>query len=461
METRLKRKKKNSPKKKILLGIFSFILVTILSIAGYYAYHIYQFANKIQVKKPAKTKMVATKEWKGGRVNILLIGGDARAKDKVDNSDSMILLSADPKTHTAEMYSIMRDTLWKIPGHSYQKINASNLIGGPELAVQTVENFLDIPINFFVETDFQGFKKMVDILGGVDINVDENMNYDDPTDGTSIHLKPGEQHLNGKLALDYARFRHDAMGDFNRTKRQRELLKALAAKTSSSYGLLKVPQLLDALGPYVQTNMTTNNMLEIANLFHGVDVSSLQTEQLPQMNDILQESLPNYGSVLIPNVIATRQYIHQQLGMEDTPTATAAEQSYWNMYKNGGSTKVGDTQNGSLTRQTTPTTKSSSISTNRTTTSRTTSSSVKTTQPATSGTTSSTVKTTQPAASESAPSKAGSTSTTEAAPSPANSSPSQSPGASSSSGSTTPTTTEPAPSSTGGSSTTEKPVTTQ
>jgi LCP family protein required for cell wall assembly len=396
MENRSTHKKK-SKKKKIIFGTLSIILVAILSVAGYYAYHIYQFTNKIQVKEPtkAKAKMVATKEWTGGRVNILLMGGDTRKKNSSDNSDSMILLSADPETHQAQMFSIMRDTLWKIPEHSYQKINASNLIGGPELAVQTVEDFLDIPINFYVETDFQGFKKMVDILGGVDINVDEDMNYDDLTDGTSIHLKMGKQHLNGKLALDYARFRHDAMGDFNRTKRQRELLKTLAAKTSTTYGVLKIPQLLDGLAPYVQTNMTTTNMLEIATLLHKVNVSELQTEQLPQMEDILQTSVPKFGSVLIPNVLATRQHIHQLLGMNDTPTATAAEQYYWNLYKNGGSGQASNTQPASTTRKTTSGSTSSTRSSYRTSTSQTTSSTTGVTRQATSQSSSASSSTTQ------------------------------------------------------------------
>lgn len=324
-----KRKKRRLRKKRVFMTIFSLFLIAVIAVAGYYAYHIYQFTNKIHV---TTTKVSSTKAWTDGRVNILMIGGDARPGQHSDNSDSMILLSADPKTHQAKLFSIMRDTYWKIPGYSYQKINASHLLGGPDLAVQTVENFLDIPINYYVETDFQGFKKMVDILGGVDINVEEDMNYD-ASDGTSIHLKAGEQHLNGTQALNYARFRHDAMGDFNRTKRQRELLKTIAAKTETTTGLLKVPQLLDALAPYVQTNMDGGDMLKIANLLHGIKIANLKTSQVPPMNDILQRNIPAKGDVLIPNVLAIRQYVHQQLNMNDTVTATAAEQHYWDLYK--------------------------------------------------------------------------------------------------------------------------------
>ncbi|UOF90298.1 LCP family protein [Fodinisporobacter ferrooxydans] len=316
-------------KKKLAVKIVSVLSLAILGIVGYYGYHVYRFTKAIQVKSSAHG---ATETWTGGRVNILLIGGDARPGEKAANSDSMIVLSVDPKTKQAQMFSVMRDTWWKIPGNGYEKINAGNLIGGPQLAVKTVENFLDIPINYYVETNFAGFKKMVDILGGVDINVDENMNYDDPTDGTSIHLKKGEQHLDGTQALNYVRFRHDAMGDFNRTKRQREFLKALAVKSESTIGLLKLPQMLDALAPYVQTNMNGSDMLKIAYLVHGLNISNMKLAQVPPMNDILQRYLPQGGDVLIPNVLATREFVHQALGMHDTVTASAAEQSYWNMY---------------------------------------------------------------------------------------------------------------------------------
>ncbi len=322
-------------KKRIFRAVFLGMLI-LLCIVGYYGYHAYRFAGRIQ---SAPTVHATTETWTGGRVNILLLGEDARPGEGHTRSDSIILLSVDPATHQVKVFSVLRDTWWHIPGYDYEKINAGNALGGPQKEVETIGNFLSIPIHYYVETNFEGFKKIVDILGGVDINVDEDMNYDDPTDGTHIHLRKGMQHLGGQQALDFVRFRHDALGDYKRTERQRNFLRALAAKCKSSVTFLKLPELLDEMAPYVETNMTASDMLKIGKLLYSADGSDIETGQVPRMEDLVERYLPDGGDVLIPHVLPTRQYVHQAIGMNDQVFSTSEEERYWNRYKNGSSSK--------------------------------------------------------------------------------------------------------------------------
>ncbi|MDI3257704.1 MAG: LCP family protein [Kyrpidia sp.] len=310
------------------------LLVVVLGMGGYYAWSIRHFVNAIHDGTAGNLP-----PWTGTeRVNILMMGVDNRNHDPHPRSDTMVLVSVDPQTKTAQMFSIMRDTWYRIPGHGYEKINAGYAFGGPELAVRTVEDFLQIPIHYYVVTDFVGFEKLVDAVGGVDLNVEKPMDYVD--DGVyDIHLKAGFQHLDGQHALMYVRFRHDALADFARTQRQREFLLAVADRLKSPASLARLPTILQQVEPYVQTNMTLGDMIRLAGLMRGVDVSGVQTAQIPQNQDLLSEDVDGQA-VLIPHVTACRQSVHRMLGMADadTVTASAADDYYWNLYKNGGPT---------------------------------------------------------------------------------------------------------------------------
>ncbi|MBX6394843.1 MAG: LCP family protein [Alicyclobacillaceae bacterium] len=320
-------------KRWLWVGVAVFLLA-VLAIGGYYAYAIHHFVNAIHRDASPGDDLP---QWSGtDRVNVLLMGVDNRNHDSHPRSDSMVLVSVDPQTRTAQMFSIMRDTWYRIPGYGYEKINAGFALGGPELAVQTIEDFLRIPIHFYVVTDFVGFEKLVDTVGGVDLNVEKQMDYVD--DGVyDIHLKPGFQHLDGRHALMYVRFRHDAMSDFGRTQRQREFLLALAERLKTTASLAKLPVILREMEPYVQTNMTLTDMIELANLMRGIDISQVQTAQIPQSSDLLSQNVDGQA-VLIPHVSACRRFVHQMLGMADADTvlASAAEDYYWNLYQNGG-----------------------------------------------------------------------------------------------------------------------------
>ena len=141
-------------------------------------------------------------------------------------------------------------------------------LGGPHTAMQTIGDLLGLDIQYYVYTEFEGFKSLVDAIGGVDFEVEKKMNYVDNADDNryDIHLKAGYQHLDGDKALQYVRFRHDAMSDYTRTGRQREFLKAVAGKMQSSWNIVKLADIINAVSPYIQTNLNVSDMIKLGQL---------------------------------------------------------------------------------------------------------------------------------------------------------------------------------------------------
>jgi LCP family protein required for cell wall assembly len=229
-----------------------------------------------------------------------------------------MILSIDPETKQASMFSVMRDTYYKIPGYGFHKINEAEALGGPELVKQTVSNFLQLPIHYYVKTNFQGFANIVDVLGGIDMYVEKDMNWLD--DGINdIHLQKGQQHLDGKHALMYVRFRHDALSDYTRTERQRNFIATLAKEMKSTNSIIRLPQILDSIQNDVETDMAVSDMLKLGNLAINLNISNMDSVQLPPVHDstgtkeALLEATRDGGSVIIPDVYETRVLVHKTL----------------------------------------------------------------------------------------------------------------------------------------------------
>ncbi|MGQ9531468.1 MAG: LCP family glycopolymer transferase [Desulfotomaculales bacterium] len=218
---------------------------------------------------------------RSGRLNVLLLGIDARRGETKARSDSIILASFDPGRHRAALLSIPRDTRVRIPGHGWDKINAATIYGGPDMARAVVSDLLGIPVGYHVLTNFAGFKEIVDILGGVTIDVEEDMNYYDPADGQVINLRKGVQHLNGEKALQYVRYRGDPLGDITRTQRQQKFLVALAREMLQPGTILKLPRLIPQLRENVDTNLGLSEMLALVRLAQDLENVDLVTQTLP------------------------------------------------------------------------------------------------------------------------------------------------------------------------------------
>lgn len=316
--------------KRVLL----LMLVVIAATAGYYGYSFYQFAQNIQepnvITPPppdggAATKAAEIPQWDGKeRVNILLMGVDRRGmkNNGLPRSDSMMLVSVDPLTKRYDLFSILRDTYVDIPGNGSSRINSAIVDGGPELAMKTVSQFTGLPVDRYVITDFEGFKALIDAVGGVELDVEKNMYYHDPTDKGvyDINLKKGLQQLDGNKALQYVRFRHDATSDYTRTERQRKLLAAIANQMKNGTTLIQLPNILKEITPYVQTNIGSMDMLKLSALGLNLNTQSPGNYQLPPMG-MFRES-HKAGSVLVPNVDQVQSFIQEKL---QPPTAEAMQ----------------------------------------------------------------------------------------------------------------------------------------
>lgn len=204
----------------------------------------------------------------GHRETFLVLGVDPDGE--FGRADSMVVVSYDPGEQRLAMLSIPRDTWTRIPGHGYDKINHAYAYGGQELAVDTVERLLGIDIDHWVTLSFSGFMEVIDAVGGVEINVDKRLYYEDPVDyrmgedGLVIDIQPGLQLMDGKTALKYSRFRADAEGDFGRMRRQQEVIQALMKKAITPAIIGRVPQLIPATYSTVGTDLTVAEMLKLA-----------------------------------------------------------------------------------------------------------------------------------------------------------------------------------------------------
>ncbi|ASN04707.1 LCP family glycopolymer transferase [Virgibacillus necropolis] len=187
-------------------------------------------------------------------INVLLLGVDQREND-VGRSDTMILMSLNPRTNKMIMVSIPRDTYVNIPGRGMDKINHAYAFGGIDLSVKTVENTFDIPVHFYVKVNMEGFKQGINALGGVTVTNDQAFSQGGET------FQTGTINLNGEEALKYIRMRKgDPRGDLGRNERQRAVIKAAMDEAASFTSITKVSNILSILGDNVTTNLNMDKM---------------------------------------------------------------------------------------------------------------------------------------------------------------------------------------------------------
>lgn len=188
----------------------------------------------------------------------LMLGVDEREGDK-GRSDTIIVLTVNPQKNSVKMLSIPRDTYTEIIGRGTQdKINHAYAFGGVEMAMDTVENFLDIPIDYYLKMNMEGFQDIVDSVGGITVNNDMEF-----TEG-KFHFAQGSINLDGREALAYVRMRkQDPQGDFGRQKRQRQVIQGVINKGASLGSLTKFDNTFQALGQNVKTNISFAEMVDI------------------------------------------------------------------------------------------------------------------------------------------------------------------------------------------------------
>lgn len=197
-------------------------------------------------------------------------------------SDVILLIRFDPSNKNLKMLSIPRDTRVEVEGHGVKKINSANVSGGPALTAKTVSNLLDgVGIDRYVRINVLGVGKLIDALGGVTVYVPKDLKYQDDSQHLYINLKKGQQHLDGDKALQLLRFRHDENGDIGRIQRQQMVMRALIDQTLNPTTLAHLPEVLNVVKEYIDTNLTVEELLALAGYGARTNRSNIQQLLLP------------------------------------------------------------------------------------------------------------------------------------------------------------------------------------
>ncbi|MDQ0207001.1 LCP family glycopolymer transferase [Alkalicoccobacillus murimartini] len=247
------------------------IVVGVLFLAGVgFAYYVYDSirdtANAIH--EPIDGRQMPTRDVSiedSEPVSFLIAGIDATGDDLSGRSDTMILVTVNPAMNSLKMLSIPRDTRTEIVGRgTVEKINHAYAYGGPAMAMDSVENLFDVSIDHYVSINMEGFKELIDALGGVTVDND----FEFSLDGYSF--PEGRQFLSGEEALAYTRMRkEDPRGDFGRAARQREIVEAVIKEAAQFSSITKANEMLDVVGGSVRTDMSLDQMWTLQNNYRG------------------------------------------------------------------------------------------------------------------------------------------------------------------------------------------------
>lgn len=223
-------------------------------------------------------------------INIAFLGVDRRNKEEATRSDALMIVTLDKKHKKVKISSIMRDSYVNVDGHGMTKVTHAYAYGGPTLAIKTLNKNFDLNIKDYVTVDFFGFEKIIDSVGGVDINITpEELKYINGyieeisnIENASIPIvtNAGLQKLNGRQAVAYTRIRYTAGGDFERTQRQRTVLVAVLNKIQET-SPKDIANVALQLLPYTETSMSNTEILKAVTSISTLDIKNIDQERFP------------------------------------------------------------------------------------------------------------------------------------------------------------------------------------
>ncbi|MGH4050598.1 MAG: LCP family protein [Clostridium sp.] len=314
-----KNRNKKKPMKRIVISLF---VAALLVFGGAFAFTFYQVGKVNTVKIPTSdadlgiaTDKAPASEVDSKITNIAFFGIDARNTDEPSRSDSIMILSIDTKNKKIKMSSVMRDTYVAIKGHGQTKINHAYAYGGPQLAIRTLNENFDLNIRDYVTVDFFNLEKIINSIGGVNIDVARDevdlinsyMKETAKIEGKSVTriTHSGSQTLNGMQAVAYTRIRYTAGDDFKRTERQRTVLTGMLT-TIQSAGATKFPSIVSELLPLTETS------------FNSMDIITLGAKVVASKSTILeQERFPSDGNWTAQTISGTSYLIANMHSMTD------------------------------------------------------------------------------------------------------------------------------------------------
>ncbi|WP_188646100.1 LCP family glycopolymer transferase [Marinithermofilum abyssi] len=290
--SRSKRLQKKKKKRKWVYRVITLSILAVFIIGGYLFYQVWgALAGTYDPLNRGKSSKRDTAVTMDDPFTILLIGSDNRKASSDWRPDVLILAAVNPHTNSVKMVSIPRDTYTKIANTDQKtKINASAYWGKPEVnpkgpgpvtnTALTVEHLLNVPVDYYVRVNFQGFIDVVDALGGVDVNVKFPFSQQH-FGGEVIPFKPGPKHLNGNEALAYVRMRkQDPRGDAGRNERQREVMTNLMDRAMSLSTLGKVDELIKAVGDNLQLGIDPKDIPRLQSIYKKIPKKNIQNVQI-------------------------------------------------------------------------------------------------------------------------------------------------------------------------------------
>lgn len=267
-----------------LIKIFSILAILfIISIIGFFSFKeffwndIYQeridltdysstnSATKSDIVKNnpiTKTKNTSIFNLKQEPFTMALFGLDANNLD-YGRSDTIMIVAVNPLKKEVSLLSIPRDLRVMIPGHGHDKITHAYNYGAGS-SINTIENLLDIKIDYYATINLNGFKDLVDALGGIDVDVEKTLTFKDRLTKSVFTLEKGRQKLNGTQALNYARFRKDAEGDFGRNRRQKQVVSEIIEQSKDFRNIPKIKEMFKVLGKNIKTDVDLKTAIKFA-----------------------------------------------------------------------------------------------------------------------------------------------------------------------------------------------------
>ena len=302
----IEKKRKNlRRRRKIQVFRLVFVLV-VLSLIGvailFVGYSLYsagsrvykEFADMYQGYTDRKTASVGTADPKfDGYTNILILGVDDSERQE---ADTILVLSFANDTGKSRIISIPRDTWISMHGNS-GRIGTIYGWGGANRMVKEVSSLLGVSIHQYIIIDMSTFAELIDVLGGLDIYVEENMDYDDEVAGLSIHIGQGYQHLSGEEVQKYLRYRGEKLGDVGRVQRQQKFIKALYAKVLQLDTIPKLPAIADIFRNRMETSAEIFDSAHLANVLRRMSSDPPTTLMLPGSENVDGAWVPNYAEL--------------------------------------------------------------------------------------------------------------------------------------------------------------------
>ncbi|MGY4689518.1 LCP family protein [Salibacterium sp. K-3] len=263
-------------------------------------------------------------------LTFLLVGVDNEEESGARRTDTIMLANYNPENNNVHLASILRDSYVDIPGYENNKINASFAYGGVELLRDTIEQNFDINVDHYATVNFDGFVEVVDTVApdGIEVDVEERMYYQDHSGNVDIDFQPGTQMLDGEEALEYVRYRGGENNDFGRVERQQKMLNLLKEEVLSFSSVTKIPQLISAVRPNLDTDVSTGKMFGLGKDVLLNDIGSIETMRVPLEDTYQNERYSHAGLVLEMDKQANREELKQflnQSSSDDIQTASDEE----------------------------------------------------------------------------------------------------------------------------------------